>query len=90
MKCVHVIVKGYVQGVFFRTFTEKLARKHNIVGWVRNRTNGDVEIVAQGKDENVERFLLDLWNGPGKVEDVVYEYENPRDGLKGFKRLDTV
>ena len=90
VKRVHVFVKGYVQGVFFRKYTEKLASKHNIKGWVRNRKNGDVEIVGEGEDKSIQKFLMDLWNGPGKVEDVCEKYEDSFENSPDFKRLETV
>jgi hydrogenase maturation protein HypF len=48
-----------VQGVGFRPFVYRLAREHNLKGWVRN-TSGNVEIEVEGAEESLENFLGDL------------------------------
>ena len=90
MKKVHIFVSGNVQGVFFRRFVEELAQKLELNGWVRNRRGGEVEIVAEGKDTILNRFVRELWYGPGKVENVKSRYEDYVGDLRGFKRLETV
>jgi acylphosphatase len=45
----HLIVKGRVQGVCYRMETEDVARRLNLTGWVRNRRDRTVEIVAEGE-----------------------------------------
>lgn len=59
-----IIVKGLVQGVYFRYFTQEAALKIGINGWVRNLSNGDVEIEAQGTEDNLELFLKQVRKGP--------------------------
>ncbi len=54
MRTVHVMIHGTVQGVWFRANTEKQALKRDLVGWVRNTVNGEVEAVFQGDDDVVE------------------------------------
>jgi acylphosphatase len=49
----HILVKGRVQGVFFRDSTQKEAQKRSIVGWIRNLPDGCVEAVFEGEKENV-------------------------------------
>ena len=44
LKQVHLIVRGRVQGVFFRAATQREARRLGLTGWVRNRPDGSVEI----------------------------------------------
>ena len=54
---MHATVHGMVQGVFFRAFVEDRARTLNLMGWVRNGSDGaSVEVVAQG-DERLLRTL---------------------------------
>ena len=50
-------VTGIVQGVGFRPFIYRIAVKHNLVGYVRNRGDAVVEIVVEGKKNNIENFL---------------------------------
>ncbi len=64
MKACHCIVEGRVQGVGFRYFTERAARRHGIRGWVRNLPTGEVEIVAEGEDGALESFLEEVRRGP--------------------------
>jgi len=58
-KLVKIRVQGVVQGVGFRPFVYRLARKHNLVGWVRN-TSGCVDIEVEGEVENLDDFLREL------------------------------
>jgi acylphosphatase len=71
-KCVHVIVEGRVQGVFFRAYTKEEADKLGLTGWVRNLTDGSVEALVEGETEAVDRMLYWFHQGsPGsKVLDV--------------------
>ena len=64
MRQFHIIVSGIVQGVGFRYFTLYLAKNYGINGWVRNLPNGDVEIMAAGVEDALERFLSKLKIGP--------------------------
>ncbi|MBU0614581.1 MAG: acylphosphatase [Nanoarchaeota archaeon] len=72
MQQIHIIVKGRVQGVFFRARTKEQAIKLDITGWVKNLDNGDVEILAQGTEENLAKFLGWVNHGPeiARVDDV--------------------
>jgi acylphosphatase len=51
---------GRVQGVGFRYTTANLAREFGVRGYVRNRSDGSVELVAQGAGADVDRFLTEL------------------------------
>jgi acylphosphatase len=68
----HVIVHGRVQGVGYRDAAVQAAFEHGVAGWVRNRAEGTVEILAQGPPEAVERFLQWCRRGPplARVADV--------------------
>ncbi|MDX1450597.1 MAG: acylphosphatase [Acidimicrobiia bacterium] len=80
MIAVHAFVSGRVQGVFFRQSTRRRARELDLLGWVRNRNDGRVELFAQGDDEAVDRLLDWLWYGPPQadvtdVESSVVEFD---------------
>lgn len=62
--CLHCIVKGRVQGVFYRRHTAMQAEKLGVTGWVRNVPNGDVEVLICGVPEAVESLREWLWEGP--------------------------
>ena len=55
----HVLVRGRVQGVFFRLETKVRAEKHDVKGWIRNLPDGRVEAIFEGEDTNV-RALIDF------------------------------
>ena len=52
-----VVVRGRVQGVFFRDSCQREAIGHGVTGWVRNTGDGDVEAVFEGAAEAVERMV---------------------------------
>lgn len=56
----YIIFKGNVQGVGFRFTTEKIASKYGIRGFVKNRSDGSVEVVAEGSCEKLNLFLGDI------------------------------
>ncbi len=75
-KRVHILVSGLVQGVFFRAYTRKIAAEHKLTGWVRNLSDGRVEIMAEGR-ENMLQKLVD-WAKKGspnaKVQKVQFQW----------------
>jgi acylphosphatase len=64
MHHVHLVIEGRVQGVGFRWFAQSHARLHGVVGTVRNRHDGAVEIDAEGERPALERFVEDVRRGP--------------------------
>ncbi len=72
MKRVHVLVKGKVQGVFFRAHMQREARLQAITGWVRNLADGGVEAVWEGQETNLAAMLDWCRKGPphASVTDV--------------------
>ncbi len=63
MKRVQVVVEGRVQGVFFRAYAEDEARRLGLTGWVRNRPEGTVEVLAEGESNAVAELLHWLHQG---------------------------
>jgi len=65
-------ISGIVQGVGFRFFTQRLAARHQVLGYVRNLKDGRVEALAEGDAQSVEEFRNDLTAGPtySKVEEI--------------------
>jgi len=72
MPTVHLLIKGKVQGVFYRQTAKEVADAEGIKGWVRNTENGDVEVIASGSKEALQAFIDWCNIGPtrAKVEDV--------------------
>jgi len=61
---VHASIEGRVQGVGFRAFVVDQANRLGIKGWVRNRWNGKVEVVAEGDQDALEKLIIALREGP--------------------------
>jgi len=57
---INVLYSGRVQGVGFRATARAIATGHGLSGWVRNEPDGTVQLEAQGPQESVEAFLVDL------------------------------
>ncbi len=76
MQSLHCTVSGVVQGVNFRSWTRSQADNLNIKGWVRNLSDGRVEVLAQGSEDSLEELKKRLFNGPtmSRVEDVQCEW----------------
>jgi acylphosphatase len=81
----HVIVRGHVQGVFFRDSVRRLAQQRNVSGWVSNRRDGAVEAVFEGDEDAVQRLVDFARRGPrgAQVESVQVTREQP-EALTGF------
>jgi acylphosphatase len=88
-----ILVHGSVQGVFYRAWTVETARALGITGWVRNRADGTVELLAMGTDAAVNALVQHLHQGPpaARVERVeVAEAEAEAEPLKAFEKRPTV
>lgn len=70
--CRHCYVSGKVQGVFYRQNTKQQAKKLNLTGWVKNLDDGRVELIVCGEQDNVQKLLNWLPDGPprAKVDNV--------------------
>ena len=81
-------MSGRVQGVGFRFFAQEAAALDGLAGWVRNREDGRVEVLAQGDREALVRFERKIRRGPpgARVEDVaITDEEAPTDHLSDFR-----
>ena len=79
---VKVHISGRVQGVGFRFFTREKARTCGVKGYVRNSTDGGVEVVAHGQRNVLETFIGDLQEGPpaSRVDEAIIEWFVPSTG----------
>ena len=84
---LHAIVHGAVQGVFFRANTQQRAAELSLTGWVMNRKDGGVEVMAEGEHEPLERLLGWLQHGPpaASVEKVESEWQTATGEFSGFE-----
>lgn len=83
---IHIIVSGRVQGVSFRAYTQQRAWALGLRGCVRNLPNGDVEIVAEGEREALEKLLEWARRGPSGavVTDVQVEFSEADAAFPDF------
>jgi len=85
VKRATIVVRGSVQGVFFRVETRDRARSLGVAGWVRNARDGTVEAAFEGDDERVESMVDWCRRGPAgaRVEAVEVAWVEP-EGEDGF------
>jgi len=83
----HLLIRGRVQGVFYRAFTRDIAHQLDIRGWVRNLYDGSVEAVFEGGKEDIEQAIKHCCMGPpgARVEDVGVTWEDYKGDLEGFQ-----
>ena len=89
MHRVHLIISGDVVGVGFRAWTLRLARSKSLTGWVKNREDGAVEIVAEGPRAALEDFVKACQHGPevAWVQHVDVSWQEARCEFVGFEVL---
>ena len=82
--CRKCVVSGHVQGVFYRDTTRRKARTLEISGWAINLRDGTVEVVACGKEDDVNALCDWLWQGSrfSRVDSVSCEPWTPDDRVQ--------
>ena len=85
--CRHIYLSGRVQGVGFRAFTRRNAKRLGVSGWVKNLADGRVEAVIYGERDKVEDLISRLETGPSlaEVEDVEEEEQKTPPAEKDFQ-----
>ena len=81
-----IIVRGRVQGVAYRAFTQHAASQYGLSGGVRNLGDGSVEVEVEGKKELIEDLIESLRVGPpmARVEHLDIRWESPKRVASGF------
>ena len=64
MESIHLEIRGRVQGVGFRWYVVDTARELRLAGWVKNRSDGNVELAAAGESDALARFEAAVTSGP--------------------------
>jgi acylphosphatase len=84
---IEAIVRGYVQGVGFRAFVQRQARALGLVGWVRNRADGSVHVVAEGNRTDLIALVSRLRDGPSEaeVQDVELNWQPNSGAFANFE-----
>ncbi len=88
---IHIRVDGHVQGVGFRYFVYDFAQSKALTGWVRNRHNGEVEVLAEGTRSDLEDLLTHVRRGPSRsmVTDVKFDWSEATNLYDRFSMLPT-
>ncbi len=87
IKTRRYVVTGRVQGVGFRWYVEREARLLGVSGWVRNRADGSVEVLAAGSNDQLNSLYDKLKQGPraARVDDVDVEETAPLTDMGTFR-----
>jgi acylphosphatase len=86
-KRVQLIVRGRITGVFFRAATQREARRLGITGWVRNRPDGNVEILAEAEEDAIREMVSWAQHGPSaaRVDDVDIRWRSYTGEFSDFR-----
>jgi len=81
-----IVVQGFVQGVGYRFFAIEQAQRFNIKGYVRNLSDGNVEVVAEGDEGMLNDFIKKLKVGPpsARVTGIDVEWNDEENGFTNF------
>ena len=84
---IHILVSGKVQGVFFRQALKVVAKKNNVLGWVRNLTDKRVEAVLEGDKKSVNLVIEWARIGPANshVDNIEINNEEFKNEFSTFE-----
>lgn len=88
MKHLNIIIRGKVQGVFFRATTKAVADQLGVKGFVKNRKDGSVYIEAEGDNFSIDSMLEWCHEGPQKA--IVEKVEVAEGELKNYANFEVV
>jgi acylphosphatase len=83
----HIIVRGKVQGVYFRQNAQRICKDYGVTGWVLNANDGSVEAILEGNKNSVEDAISWFKVGPpdAHVEKIELSYDNYSGEFQDFK-----
>lgn len=83
------LARGRVQGVGYRAFCAHEALLLGIEGYAKNLPDGRVEVVAEGDESQLRRFIERLREGPpfSRVEEVTFRWEDRTGAYQGFEAV---
>lgn len=90
LKQLHLLVKGRVQGVYFRASTQREARRLGLSGWVKNKNDGSVEILAEGEEVAIRELYGWAQKGPSaaRVDKVETRWRSFTGEFPDFRIFD--
>lgn len=83
---VRLVIEGRVQGVWFRDSTRRQAIRSGVTGWVKNRYDGAVEVLAEGPEDKVKELATWCHHGPSaarvtSVDEIPEEWQGEFDSF---------
>ncbi len=89
---VYCIVYGKVQGVGYRDFVTRSAKEYGMTGWIRNKVDGTVELIAQGTPDDLKEFVEALNEGSvlAKVDSIAVDWRTPVKQFEDFSVLSSI
>lgn len=86
-KRVHLRIHGSVQGVFFRAQAQRKANELELCGWIRNNSDGSVEVIAEGNESELRNMLEWCREGPPEavVNQVIEDWEDATGEFEEFR-----
>jgi len=72
-KRIHLKIHGQVQGVSFRHYTKQVANKLNLTGWVKNNSDGTVELIVEGEEQAINKLKQACQKFPSAKIDKIEE-----------------
>ena len=86
---VHFLVTGKVQGVFFRQALKVVAKKNNVLGWVRNLKDGRVEAILEGDNKSINSVIewTRIGSANSRVDDIEVSNEEFKNEFSTFDVL---
>jgi acylphosphatase len=85
MPTKHLLIKGKVQGVFYRATAKETAEKLGLTGWIKNTAEGHVKAMVSGAEQPVQQFIDWCWQGPPRAEVTTVEaVDAPEQDFAGF------
>lgn len=90
IKCVQISIRGRVTGVYFRASAQREAKRLGITGWVRNRNDASIELLAEGEEDAIKELVSWSHHGPSaaRVENVDVRYRSYSGDYSDFRILE--
>ena len=87
LTAAHLIIRGGVQGVFYRAFTRDIASQLGLAGWVRNLPDGSVEALFEGNRDDIEQAIKHCYIGPpgARIDGIDVDWREYRGDQRGFQ-----
>ncbi|NVJ61706.1 MAG: acylphosphatase [Gammaproteobacteria bacterium] len=84
---LHAYISGRVQGVWYRANTQKVAQNLQLTGWVRNLDDGRVELLAVGKETQLNKLLDWCRQGPegSRVTNIDFKMSEVEKAFNSFE-----